>query len=83
MMMTYKPQGVCSRLITLDIEDDIVKSVQFTGGCAGNSKGVATLVQGRPVQEVIVLLKGIHCGEKSTSCPDQLAHALEAASRKE
>jgi len=73
---------VCSQLIKLDVEDNIIKSVEFLGGCAGNAKGVSALVQGRPVDEVIVLLKGICCGMKATSCPDQLACALEAIKQK-
>ena len=77
--MIYKPQGVCSREIHLEVEGDIVKSVQFVGGCSGNTQGVAALVQGMNVDEAIRRLEGIKCGPKSTSCPDQLAQALKAA----
>ncbi|MEG0114848.1 MAG: TIGR03905 family TSCPD domain-containing protein [Hydrogenoanaerobacterium sp.] len=78
MLPTYRPKGVCSQLIKLDIEEDnIINSVEFFGGCAGNTKGVAALVKGKDAKEVIALLKGIHCGFKNTSCPDQLAMALE------
>lgn len=74
----YTPRGVCSRNIHVEIDENgIVSSVRFTGGCAGNTQGVARLVQGRPVEEVIRVLKGIDCRGRGTSCPDQLAVALE------
>lgn len=78
---TYVPQGgVCSRLMEVEITPDgVVERVQFTGGCAGNTQGVAALVKGRPVEEVIGLLRGIDCRGKGTSCPDQLARALKRA----
>ena len=75
----YTPKGVCSRSIHVEVDDNnIVTSVRFSGGCAGNTQGVARLAEGRPVDEVIKILKGIRCGMKGTSCPDQLACALEA-----
>lgn len=74
---TYTPQGVCSRQIDLEIENGIIIQAKFTGGCAGNTKGVAALVCGMSVDEAIKRLSGILCGFKSTSCPDQLAHALK------
>lgn len=79
--LTYVPQGgVCSRLMEVEITPDgVVERVQFTGGCAGNTQGVAALVKGRPVEEVIGLLRGIDCKGKGTSCPDQLARALQRA----
>lgn len=77
--MRYTPSGVCSRSIDFDLEDGIVKNVRFTGGCSGNTQGVAALIQGMPAEEAIRRLKGIKCGYKPTSCPDQLAKALEAA----
>ncbi len=77
MKFSYKTKGVCSRSITIDVENDIVKSVQFEGGCSGNTKGVAALVEGMNIQEVITRLENIKCGFKSTSCPDQLAQALK------
>ncbi|MCQ2797167.1 MAG: TIGR03905 family TSCPD domain-containing protein [Bacilli bacterium] len=76
---TYQPQGVCSRQINIVLEDDIIKSVQFVGGCSGNTQGVAKLAAGRNVDEVIEILKGTRCGPRATSCPDQLALALTAA----
>lgn len=80
---TYVPQGgVCSRLMEVEITPEgIVESVRFTGGCAGNTQGVAALVKGRPVEEVVSLLKGIDCRGKGTSCPDQLARALLLANK--
>lgn len=75
--MEYRPKGVCSQKITFDIEDGKVKNVKFLGGCNGNLQGIASLVEGMPVEEVIEKLEGIKCGYKNTSCPDQLAKALE------
>lgn len=78
MTYEYKPVGVCSRKIYIDIDENgIINSVEFEGGCSGNTQGVAKLCAGRPVDEVIGLLDGIKCGFKSTSCPDQLAKALK------
>lgn len=73
----YNTKGTCSRKVILDIEDDIIKDCSFVAGCPGNTLGVATLVKGMTVSEAISKLKGIKCGSKSTSCPDQLARALE------
>ena len=81
MKFTYQPRGVCSRKIDLSIEDGVVKAVSFTGGCCGNTQGVAALCVGRKPEELIPLLKGIRCGMKTTSCPDQLANALEKAQK--
>ncbi len=75
-MNTYKTKGVCSSEIRFDIEGDTIKSVQFVGGCSGNTQGVASLIAGMKVDEAIKRLGGIKCGAKSTSCPDQLAKAL-------
>ena len=79
MVRTYKTKGTCSQKIDFEIEDGIIKSVAFTGGCNGNTKGVATLVTGMKATDVIAKLKGTKCGFKDTSCPDQLAIALEQA----
>ena len=76
--MVYKTKGTCSQAIEFEVEDDKVKSCNFIGGCMGNTQGVARLVEGRPIDEVIDLLSGINCGYKGTSCPDQLARALMA-----
>ena len=76
--MIYKPQGVCSQLINIEVEGDVIKSVQFTGGCHGNLQGISSLVKGMKIDDAISRLKGIRCGFKSTSCPDQLARALES-----
>ena len=79
MEFHYKPQGVCSRDLVFEIENGTVKNVQFFGGCNGNLKGIAALVEGMDAQEVISRVEGIKCGMKATSCPDQLAQALIAA----
>lgn len=77
--MKYKTKGVCASEINFDIVDGAVTSVQFTGGCNGNLKGISNLVVGMNAKEAIKKLKGTTCGYKSTSCPDQLAQALQAA----
>ena len=77
MQYTYNPKGVCSRQMIIDVENNIIKNVKIVGGCAGNTQGVARLVQGMNIDEAIKRLKGIPCGNKGTSCPDQLAEALE------
>ena len=76
MKHTNIPKGVCSRQITIDVEDGIIKSVEFVGGCAGNTAGVSKLCVGRKVDEVIELLRGPQC-RNGPSCPDQLSYALE------
>ena len=78
-MFQYKTSGTCSQMITFDIEDNKVKNVQFYGGCNGNLKGIAALVEGMDVDEVISRVEGVKCGMKKTSCPDQLAQALKSA----
>ncbi|MBP5198537.1 MAG: TIGR03905 family TSCPD domain-containing protein [Lachnospiraceae bacterium] len=75
--MHYKTHGTCATAIDVEIKDDLIESVKFTGGCSGNTQGVAALVKGMTPAEAISRLKGIKCGFKSTSCPDQLALALE------
>ena len=77
--MEFRPSGVCSKLIKVDVDGDVVKNVEFVGGCAGNTQGVASLVAGMNVHDAISRLEGIKCGFKSTSCPDQLAKALKHA----
>ena len=79
MAHQYKPKGVCSRRITFDLDNGVVRNVIFEGGCSGNTQGMSRLVEGMPAQEAIKRLAGIRCGFKSTSCPDQLAIALENA----
>ncbi len=76
---SYTTRGVCSRKIDFDIENGIVKNVRFTSGCNGNTQGVARLVEGMTTEEVIRRLKGVDCGGRGTSCPDQLATAIELA----
>lgn len=81
--MVYRTSGTCSTEIYYDIVEEngkkVVRNVSYIGGCNGNLKGISKLVEGLPVEDVIAKLKGIRCGFKSTSCPDQLARALEAA----
>ena len=77
--ITYTPRGVCARRIELTLDNEIVKEVKFIGGCSGNTQGVAALAAGMPAAEVIARLSGIRCGFKTTSCPDQLAKALQEA----
>lgn len=78
--MKYKTSGVCAREINIEVDEvdgsKIIKSVDFVGGCSGNTGGISNLVKGMPVDEVINRLEGVKCGFKNTSCPDQLAHAL-------
>lgn len=80
--MKYKTKGVCSQEIQFEIKDGKIHNVDFIGGCDGNTTGVARLVEGMEVEEVIHRLEGIQCGFRGTSCPDQLAHALEEAVNK-
>lgn len=77
MQYEYKTKGTCSQRIFFDVEEGKVKNVQFVGGCNGNLKGIAALVEGMSVEEVISRVEGIRCGMKATSCPDQLAKALK------
>lgn len=77
MTYRYTPRGVCSREMIIEIEDEIIKDVQIVGGCAGNTVGVSRLIQGMQIDEAIKRMKGIPCGSRGTSCPDQLALALE------
>ncbi len=77
MTINYKTKGVCSRQINVEVEDGIVKNVEFVGGCSGNTQGVARLAKGMKVKDVIELLKDVDCGGRGTSCPAQLAKALE------
>ena len=76
---SYEPSGVCSALITFEVTDGIVKNVQFTRGCNGNTQGISRLVEGMNIDDVITRLKGTNCNGRGTSCPDQLARALELA----
>lgn len=77
MQYSYNTKGTCSRQIKIDVEEGIIKKVEFVSGCPGNTQGVARLSEGRPIDEVIPLIEGIKCGYKPTSCPDQLAQALK------
>ncbi len=77
MTINYKTKGICARQINVEVEDGIVKNVEFVGGCSGNTQGVARLAKGMKVKDVIKLLKDVDCGGRGTSCPAQLAQALE------
>lgn len=77
MVYTYRTRGTCSRSISFELDGDTVKNVKFEGGCNGNLKGIAALVEGMKIEDVIKRVEGIKCGFKTTSCPDQLAKALQ------
>ena len=78
--ITYTTRGVCSRQIDIDIDDNnVITACRYTGGCNGNTQGVAALARGMKVEEAIERLAGIHCGPRPTSCPDQLVTALRQA----
>ena len=79
MTVEYKPQGVCSRLMRVRVEDGVVQDVEVLGGCNGNLQGIMSLVKGMKAEDVVARLEGIHCGMKPTSCPDQLARAIRQA----
>ncbi len=78
MTYEYTPKGVCSRKMIVEIQDGILTDLKVVGGCNGNLQGISSLVKGMPVDEVIKRLDGIQCGNKGTSCPDQLAQGLKA-----
>ncbi len=78
MKISYKTKGTCSSMIDIEVENDIIKDIHFTGGCNGNLKGICSLVTGMEVYDVISKLKGIKCGNRNTSCPDQLCQALQS-----
>ena len=77
MHIEYSPRGVCSRHISIDVEDGVIQSVDVAGGCSGNLQGVARLLEGMDIPQAIHKLEGIRCGGKETSCPDQIARALK------
>jgi len=77
MKFGFYPKGVCSRYMEFDVENDIIKDAVITGGCGGNLQGIAKLIRGMTIEETISRLRGIDCGGRGTSCPDQIANALE------
>ena len=83
MTYSYRTKGTCSRAITFDIEDGIIKNVKFDGGCNGNLKAISKLVEGKNAGEIAALLRGNTCGFKDTSCADQLSRAIEEAMAKQ
>ena len=83
MTYSFRPQGVCSQEMRVEVDDQgIIRKLEVLGGCSGNLQGISVLVKGMPAQEAIDRLKGIRCGFKPTSCPDQFARGLEAALRR-
>ncbi len=82
MVYRYEPKGVCSMEMDIEVEGNTVKKVEIIGGCAGNTQGVASLIAGMDIDEAIKRLKGIDCAGRGTSCPDQLARALEEIKEK-
>ncbi len=82
MKYSYRTEGTCSQAIEFEIEDGVLRNVSFYGGCHGNLQGICRLVEGMKTEDVIKKLKGIRCGYKDTSCPDQLCRAIEAAEKK-
>ena len=79
MTITYRPKGVCSRLMRVEVENGIICKVEVQGGCSGNLQGISRLLVGMPVQQAVERMEGVRCGGKPTSCPDQLAKALRQA----
>ena len=79
MKFKYNPRGVCAREFLIEVEGDVIQSVQVTGGCHGNLQGIAALLKGMKVEDAIARMEGIRCGMKATSCPDQIAQALKQA----
>ena len=80
MTYSFRPRGVCSQEMRVEVDDQgIIQRLEVLGGCSGNLQGIASLVKGMPAQEAFARLKGIRCGYKDTSCPDQFARGLEAA----
>ena len=77
MKITYRPKGVCSQLMDIEVEDGKIESVKITGGGSGNLQGISSLLKGMDVDEAISRMEGIRCGIKATSCPDQIAQALK------
>ena len=83
MTYTYRPKGTCSQQMTVELDGNIIKDVKILGGCNGNLQGISNLVKGMDANEAIRRMKGVKCGFKSTSCPDQLAIALEEAMKQQ
>lgn len=77
MKLSYRPKGVCSQMMNIEVEDGRIVDLKVIGGCSGNLQGIASLVKGMEVEDAISRMEGIKCGMKSTSCPDQLAQALK------
>lgn len=82
MEYRYEPEGVCSYEMIFEIDGDVVKSLKIIGGCPGNTVGVSKLIENKKIDDIIKMLKGINCGSRGTSCPDQIARALEEYKKK-
>ena len=82
MEYRYEPEGVCSYEMIFEIGGDVVKSLKIIGGCPGNTVGVSKLIENKKIDDIIKMLKGINCGSRGTSCPDQIARALEEYKKK-
>ena len=83
MRYQFRTSGTCSQMISFDVEDGLVKNIEFLGGCNGNLQGISRLAEGKPAEEIANLLEGVSCGGRPTSCPDQFAKALHLALEKE
>ena len=83
MTIQYKPKGVCSQLMNVTIQDGVIQDIQVLGGCSGNLQGISKLLPGMKAEDAVARMSGIKCGFKATSCPDQLAKALQAALNEE
>jgi len=81
MLIDYMPRGVCANRMNIQVDDGIITAVDIIGGCSGNLQGISRLLAGMPVSDAIAKMQGIRCGPKSTSCPDQIASALQAAAQ--
>ena len=79
MTIQYTPKGVCSRRMTIEVDEGVIRSVEVLDGCHGNLQGISRLLEGMTVEEAVRRMEGIRCGRKPTSCPDQLAQALKTA----
>ena len=82
MEYRYEPEGVCSYEMIFEIDGDVVKGLKIIGGCPGNTVGVSKLIENKKIDDIIKMLKGIDCGSRGTSCPDQIARALEEYKKK-
>lgn len=78
----YRPKGVCSREMRFEMDGDIIRNVTIVGGCAGNLLGISRIIKDKKISEVLDAFRGVRCGAKLTSCPDQIAEALSEYAEK-